>query len=103
MLVGSTVDSDRGERRTRQRSSVDDIQVGSAPQLGRSRSEDGAHRLRGTPLLTDDLSNVPLGHSQLDQGVLITFDFSHFDAIRVVDESLSYGGDKFLQRHANRF
>src|SRR5689334_25325795 len=81
-------------------SSVDDVEVRPAAELGRRRREDGSHRLRRAPLASDDFADVVFGHAKLDEQVVLAFDLGDFYGFGVIDQGFGDGLDQFFQRHA---
>lgn len=79
---------------------VNDVQVSTATELCGGCSQDGAHGLGGAPFLANHLADVPLGHAQLEQRVLIAVDLTHLNAVGVIDQGLGNGADEFLEWHA---
>src|SRR5580692_4451085 len=78
---------------------IDDVEVSPPPELGRHRGEDGAHRLRGAPLLADDLPDVVLRDAKLDDAVVITGDLGDLHLIGLVDQLHGDGVNQIFERH----
>src|ERR1019366_6319009 len=83
----------------RPRGLVDDVEVGSPPELGRYGREDGPHRLRGASLLADDLADVVLRDAKLDDAVVVPGDLGDFHLIRAVDQLHRDGVNELFERH----
>src|SRR6187431_1523659 len=78
---------------------VDDVEMSTPADFGRSGGQNRPHGLGGTPILADDLADVVLGDLELDQRIVIALDFSHLDAVGVVDQSLGDRCNQFLEGH----
>lgn len=73
---------------------LDDFEDATTAELRARRLEDRAEGVGGTTLLADDLTEIDLRDSQLNDGGAFTFAKRDFDLLGFVDEGLDHGFDE---------
>lgn len=80
---------------------VNDIKMYSPPDFRRCRGEQGTNRLRGAPVLADNLADIVLRNPQLNHAMVsaITVHLADVNRFRFVYESARNCRNQLCERH----